>query len=261
MMRMLVSASVLLVTAMIWAQATQPATRPAQPQTRPEQPQTRPAEPQTQPAPPQKRPAHREPEQKPRPNDTLVYVRLETSDGNIDLELNETRAPISVKNFLDYVDKGHYDGTIFHRVERNFVIQGGGLTPDLKEKPAGEPIKNEAANGLKNFRGTIAMARKPQLDSATTEFFFNLRWNSALDVEGPHGGYAVFGRVINGMDVVDKMAMQRTGKRGGRASVPTDPTEIKKAKRITKEEAVPAETPATAPATAPAAPESPAQAK
>lgn len=144
----------------------------------------------------------------------LVYVNMKTSMGDIVIELNQEKAPITVKNFLSYVDKKHYDNTIFHRVISSFVIQGGGFGTDLKEKPTDKPIKNEWQNGLKNKRGTLSMARTMAPDSATSQFFINVQDNAALDQGGPrYGGaaYAVFGRVISGMDVVDKIRNVPTG--------------------------------------------------
>jgi len=143
-------------------------------------------------------------------------VKLETSRGTIVLELDREAAPKTVENFLAYVKKGHYDGTIFHRVIPNFMIQGGGFTPAMEQKPTGKPIPNEAANGLKNLRGTVAMARTSRVDSATAQFFINLVDNPYLDHKNdtPSGfGYCVFGRVVEGMDVVDAIAGVPTGVR------------------------------------------------
>lgn len=158
-------------------------------------------------------------------------VVLETSQGNIVLELDAEKAPISVKNFLEYVDAGHFDGTIFHRVIPNFMIQGGGFTPDMKQKPTRGPIKNEADNGLKNEAGTIAMARTSVVDSATAQFFINLQSNDFLNHGGRDYGYAVFGRVVEGMDVVKKIGGVKTGSKGGMGDVPVEPVTITKAKR------------------------------
>lgn len=141
-------------------------------------------------------------------------VLMQTSKGDITIELFADKAPATVRNFLSYVDEKIYDGTIFHRVIKNFMIQGGGLTPEHHEKPAKPPIKNEAANGLKNKRGTLAMARTGEIHSATCQFFINHVDNSFLDHQNktPEGyGYAVFGRVIAGMDVVDAIAAVPTG--------------------------------------------------
>jgi len=144
-------------------------------------------------------------------------IKLETSEGNIVLELDITRAPHSVLNFMKYVGEGFYDGTIFHRVISNFMIQGGGFTPEMERKKTHAPVINEADNGLKNKRGTIAMARTSDPHSATAQFFINVVDNPFLDHKNktPRGwGYAVFGRVIKGMNVVDKIRDQRTGPNG-----------------------------------------------
>lgn len=139
------------------------------------------------------------------------HVVLQTSKGTIELELYPDKAPVTVKNFLEYVKKGHYDGTVFHRVIPDFMIQGGGFTPDLAEKPTGAPIKNEADNGLKNDRGTIAMARTSDPNSATAQFFINVKDNDNLNRPSFDGfGYAVFGKVVQGMDVVDKIRVVPT---------------------------------------------------
>jgi cyclophilin family peptidyl-prolyl cis-trans isomerase len=153
--------------------------------------------------------------------------------GNIKVELYPDKAPISVKNFLAYVKEGHYDGLVFHRVIRGFMIQGGGFTPDMKEKrPAHPPIKNEAGNGLKNERGTVAMARTGVVDSATAQFFINVVNNDFLNHanDSPQGfGYAVFGKVIEGLDVVDKIRSVPTGKVKMFSDVPKEPVTILKA--------------------------------
>ena len=144
-------------------------------------------------------------------------VKMETSEGNIIIELDMTRAPVSVLNFLNYVRSGFYDGTIFHRVIDGFMIQGGGFTPEMVRKPTNAPIKNEADNGLKNVRGSIAMARTNDPNSATAQFFINVADNSFLDFKSKTTrgwGYAVFGHVIKGMDVVDKIKNLRTGPDG-----------------------------------------------
>ena len=163
-------------------------------------------------------------------------VLLETSMGNIKLELFPDKAPISVKNFLAYVNEGHYDGLIFHRVIRGFMIQGGGFTPDMKERrPARPPIKNEAGNGLKNERGTLAMARTGVVDSATAQFFINVANNDFLNHknETPQGfGYAVLGKVIEGMDVVDKIRGVPTGNVRMFQDVPKEPVTILKASAV-----------------------------
>ena len=140
-------------------------------------------------------------------------VTIDTSLGSITIELFEQQAPVSVENFLQYVSEGFYPGTIFHRVVRGFVIQGGGYTPDMKEKPTHPPIQNEATNGLRNMRGTLSMARTRVLRSATSQFYINVSDNTALDHRGyapDDFGYAVFGRVLSGMDVADKIAAVET---------------------------------------------------
>jgi cyclophilin family peptidyl-prolyl cis-trans isomerase len=160
-------------------------------------------------------------------------VMLTTSLGVIELELDTEKAPVSVANFLAYVDKGHFDGTIFHRVIPDFMIQGGGFATDFSQKPTLPPIKNEAENGLLNARGTVAMARTNVVDSATAQFFINLKDNAFLNHSGPGPafGYAVFGRVTKGMDVVDKIAAVPTGSKGGHQDVPKTDVVITSAKR------------------------------
>lgn len=164
-------------------------------------------------------------------------MKLATSKGDIVLELNNEKAPISTKNFLSYVDKKFYDGTIFHRVMPNFVIQGGGHTADLAQKATDAPIKNEWKNGLKNVRGSISMARLPAPDSATSQFFLNVRDNDALDMANGGAAYAVFGKVVAGMEVVDKIRMVKTGNKGGMGDVPIETVSINSAIRLTPEEA------------------------
>jgi peptidyl-prolyl cis-trans isomerase A (cyclophilin A) len=159
-------------------------------------------------------------------------VVLETSAGSITVELFKDQAPVSVENFLEYVRDGFYNGTIFHRVLPGHVIQGGGFTADLVEKPTRQPILNEATSRLRNLRGTIAMARRQTLRSATAQFFINAADNPQFDHTGftPRDfGYAVFGRVIAGMDVVDRIAAGATGTRGGMDDVPLQPVVIKSA--------------------------------
>ena len=159
-----------------------------------------------------------------------VRVLLATSAGNITLQLDAEKAPRSVANFLEYVKAGHYDGTVFHRVIDGFMIQGGGFTPDMVQKPTKAPIALEARNGLKNERGTIAMARTSAPDSATSQFFINVVDNARLDYPNPDGnGYAVFGRVVAGMDVVDKIRAVETGTAKGHQNVPTKPVLIRSA--------------------------------
>src|SRR5262249_30632603 len=164
--------------------------------------------------------------------DKNPVVVMETSMGTIKIELDQAKAPITVKNFLDYVEAKHYDGTIFHRVIPNFMIQGGGMEPGLKEKKTKAAIKNEAGNGLQNKRGTIAMARTNVPDSATAQFFINHKDNAFLDRANAQDGvgYAVFGKVIEGMDVVDKIAAVRTGNSGVHQNVPTEDVLIKSAR-------------------------------
>jgi peptidyl-prolyl cis-trans isomerase A (cyclophilin A) len=155
-------------------------------------------------------------------------VLMKTSLGNIKIELFQKKAPITVQNFLSYVKDGFYRDTIFHRVISGFMVQGGGFTADLKIKRAGPPIKNESSNGLKNDRGTIAMARTPNPDSATSQFFINVANNDSLNRPLPDGyGYAVFGRVIEGMDVVNKIAAVKTGMRMDFQDVPQTSVVIK----------------------------------
>ena len=167
----------------------------------------------------------------------MPYVELETTMGNIVIELNQEKAPNTVANFLEYVKSGHYDGTIFHRVIDGFMIQGGGMDANMTEKSTNAPIQNEADNGLKNEVGTIAMARTSDPHSATAQFFINVKDNSFLNFSGknPQGwGYAVFGKVIEGMDIVNKIKGVPTGKYGFHADVPTTPVMITHAKVIEK---------------------------
>ncbi len=166
-----------------------------------------------------------------------LQVKLETAKGDIVIELNRKAAPITVANFVQYVDEGFYDGTIFHRVIPGFMIQGGGHSLDMSSKPTRAPIKNEAANGLKNVRGTITMARAPQPNSATSQFFINHGDNAGLNYGAPRdpNGYAVFGKVIKGMDVVDTIAGGETVVRNGEKSFPVKPVVIKRATIISGE--------------------------
>lgn len=162
-------------------------------------------------------------------------VLLKTNKGDITIELFQDKAPISVKNFLSYADEKFFDGTIFHRVIKGFMVQGGGMTADMHEKSAKPPIKNEAANGLKNKRGTLAMARTPEIDSATCQFFINLVDNSFLDHQPNDAekfGYAVFGKVVAGMDVVDAIAGVATESKGGHQDVPREPVTILSVTRL-----------------------------
>ncbi len=158
-------------------------------------------------------------------------VVLETSMGTMVLELYPDKAPISVKNFLDYVDSGFYDNTIFHRVMPGFVIQGGGFEAEMKKKETNDPIKNEADNGLRNLRATLSMARTSQINSATSQFFINLKNNSALDHGSRDFGYAVFAKVVKGLSVIDKIAGVKTTTKGHYRDVPAEPVFITSAHR------------------------------
>ena len=153
-------------------------------------------------------------------------ITIKTNHGDISVELFEDKAPISCENFREYARDGHYDGTVFHRVIPNFMIQGGGMDENLSDKPTRAPIKNEADNGVSNERGTLAMARTMVVDSATSQFFINLKDNNFLDNGSRDFGYAVFGKVADGMDVVDKIAAVQTGNRGGQQDVPVDAVTI-----------------------------------
>jgi len=159
-------------------------------------------------------------------------VKLHTNFGTIVLELDAAKAPETVKNFLAYVEAGHYDNTIFHRVIDGFMIQGGGFEPGMSQKPTNAPIQNEAANGLKNDRYTIAMARTGDPHSATAQFFINVKDNAFLNHTAPSGqgwGYCVFGKVVEGMDVVDKIRGVKTGAKGFHQDVPVEDVIIQKA--------------------------------
>ena len=163
------------------------------------------------------------------------YVVIQTNYGEIKLALYEDKAPVTVKNFLQYVDSGFYEETIFHRVIKDFMIQGGGFTADLKQKENLAPIKNEADNGLKNERGTIAMARTNVVESATSQFFINLKDNDFLNhtAKSSRGyGYAVFGRVVEGMDVVDRIGASRTRRSGPFQDLPAETVVIKSARKV-----------------------------
>jgi peptidyl-prolyl cis-trans isomerase B (cyclophilin B) len=162
-------------------------------------------------------------------------IKLHTNLGVISLELDSDKAPKSAQNFIDYVQSGHYDNTIFHRVINGFMLQGGGFEPGMKQKPTRAPIENEAGNGLKNARGTVAMARTSDPHSATAQFFINVADNDFLDFKAPSGngwGYCVFGRVIDGMDVVDKIKGVRTGSSGFHQDVPVDDVVIERAEIV-----------------------------
>lgn len=153
---------------------------------------------------------------------------IETNQGNITVELNSAAAPVSVKNFASYADKHHYDGTIFHRVIRNFMIQGGGFDASMSERPTAAPIVNEATNGLKNDKYTIAMARTNEVNSATSQFFINTKDNDFLNNQMGSYGYAVFGKVTAGFDVVDKIGEVYTTSKAGMGDVPITPIVIQK---------------------------------
>lgn len=162
----------------------------------------------------------------------MKKVKLTTSMGPIVLELDDAKAPVTVENFVKYVQAGHYNGTIFHRVIDGFMVQGGGFTADMQQKPVQSPIKNEASNGLKNENYTVAMARTGVRDSATSQFFINVKDNEFLNYSGesPNGwGYAVFGKVVEGQDTVDKIRKVATGNAGPHQNVPRTPVVIEKA--------------------------------
>ena len=162
-------------------------------------------------------------------------VALETSQGRIVIELYRDKAPKTVDNFLQYVKSGHYDGTIFHRVIDGFMVQGGGFSADMSQKPTKAPVQNEADNGLRNERGTLAMARTQDPNSASAQFFINLTDNEFLNHKGKTAqgwGYAVFGKVVEGMEVVDKIAKVPTGNKGGHQNVPTQPITVTKARAL-----------------------------
>ena len=162
------------------------------------------------------------------------YVKMTTTKGDLRIELDEEKAPVTVANFLSYVNKGFYDGTIFHRVIRNFMIQGGGFEPGMKQKPTDAPIKNEAKNGLKNDKYTLAMARTGDPHSATGQFFINTTNTGFLNnAEAQDGwGYAVFGKVVEGMDVVDQLGTVKTGRKGFHDDVPVEDIQIVKAEEV-----------------------------
>jgi cyclophilin family peptidyl-prolyl cis-trans isomerase len=185
----------LIAVALALAQAATPSTVPPAPQA----------------APPVSQPAPAAPTG---PFVAFDVAQGRTAFGTITIALDAEKAPLSVRNFLKYARSGHYDGTVFHRVMPGFMIQGGGFTPELEEKPTQGPIKNEARNGLRNSRGTVAMARTSNPDSADAQFFINLRDNHRLDYGIGGAGYAVFGQVVEGMDVVDRIAMVPTASRG-----------------------------------------------
>jgi len=159
-------------------------------------------------------------------------IRFETSLGAFTVEVDAESAPVSSENFLRYVDDGHFDGTVFHRVIPGFMIQGGGFKADMSQKPVRKPITNEAANGLRNRRGSLAMARTNDVNSATAQFFINLVDNAFLDHKPGNFGYAVFGRVVDGMDIVDKIAAVKTGRKQGHDDVPVEPVVVTAARRV-----------------------------
>jgi len=162
-------------------------------------------------------------------------IKLTTNHGVIALELNAEKAPKTVANFIAYVEAGHYDNTVFHRVIKNFMIQGGGFEPNMNQKPCKAPVENEAANGLKNKRGSIAMARTNDPHSATAQFFINTVDNDFLDFKSPSGqgwGYCVFGEVVEGLDVVDKIRAVKTGNKGFHQDVPVEDVIIEKAEIV-----------------------------
>lgn len=160
-------------------------------------------------------------------------IKFTTNHGEILIELNEEKAPVTCSNFKQYVTDGHYDGTIFHRVIKGFMIQGGGFMPDMMQKATRDNIENEAKNGLSNERGTLAMARTMEPHSASAQFFINVKDNDFLDYPGQDGwGYCVFGEVTKGMDVVDSIEQVTTGNSGGHGDVPVEPVIVEKAEII-----------------------------
>ena len=166
------------------------------------------------------------------PETALPQVELVTNMGRVILELYEDQAPVSVANFLEYVNAGFYDNTIFHRVEPGFVIQGGGFTPEMERKVTEAAIRNEAGNGLRNVRGSVGAARTMEMDSATSQFYINLVDNPGLNGDGVNSGYAVFGRVYEGMSIVDAIGLVETQSAGGMSSVPVEPVIIETARQI-----------------------------
>lgn len=163
-------------------------------------------------------------------------LEFKTSKGTFTVQLFDKQAPITVENILRYVDEGFFEGTIFHRVIPGFMIQGGGLTADMKNKRGNDPIKNEATNGLKNKRGTLSMARTNDVNSATSQFFINVADNDFLDHKPGNFGYAVFGRIDSGMDVVDAIAAVKTGNKGMHQDVPVETVTIESVRRIEKQQ-------------------------
>ena len=164
----------------------------------------------------------------PKNKENSIMIKIKTTSGDIEIKLYEEEAPISSENFKSYVKDGFFEGTIFHRVIPNFMVQGGGMTENMENKSTNDPIKNEANNGKKNLRGTLAMARTMEIDSATSQFFINLVDNSFLDHGDRDFGYAVFGEVTNGMDIVDEIASSATGSKMGHQDVPIESITITK---------------------------------
>ena len=158
----------------------------------------------------------------PKNNENSIMIKIKTTSGDIEIKLYEEEAPISSENFKSYVKDGFFEGTIFHRVIPDFMVQGGGMTENMENKSTNAPIKNEANNGKKNLRGTLAMARTMEIDSATSQFFINLVDNSFLDHGDRDFGYAVFGEVTSGMDIVDEIASSATGSKMGHQDVPIE---------------------------------------
>jgi len=163
----------------------------------------------------------------------MTTVLMTTNKGNIKIELDDAKAPKTVANFVDYVNKGHFSNTIFHRVIKDFMIQGGGFTPEMSQKPAGTTVENEAKNGLKNDKYTLAMARTMDPHSASAQFFINTKNNDFLNYPGQDGwGYAVFGKVVEGQDVVDQINNVKTSRSGMHSDVPADAVIIEKAEVV-----------------------------
>lgn len=161
-------------------------------------------------------------------------IRFETNLGDFTIEFFEKEAPLSVANFKSYIEEGYFDGTIFHRIVPGFVIQGGGFTEDMTQKKTKSPVKNEADNGLKNKRGTLSMARTNDVNSATSQFFVNLKDNDFLDHSRGNFGYAVFAKVTDGMDVIDKIAAVATGRKKGFEDVPVEAVTMKSVRHLDK---------------------------
>jgi cyclophilin family peptidyl-prolyl cis-trans isomerase len=195
-------------------------------------------------------PADAAPSPTPRPVPTGPVVVITTSLGPIKAVLNKEKSPITVENFLKYVRSGFYDGTVFHRVMPGFMIQGGGMTPDMQEKPTQAAIRNEAKNGVRNSRGTLAMARTSDPNSATSQFFINVRDNHSLDFGIRGAGYAVFGEVVEGMEVVDRIVGVPTTAKGPHENVPVTPVVIRSI-RLTGDTSRPAASPAASPSASP----------